>query len=415
MTCKEGVEAASVNGARRKKLWELDTSFHCPIVGTCLTIAELRRLHRKAGKFTQQPCLTDYDAHVAFVSAASQPMHATKLLQKTLDKKFQVAIKQFSKAKHSDELSRLWDEAVANGAIAGPFWAVLTHPASSEELIHSVYGEVHMLSHLAGASTRADLRRLTFLEKRSAELKEAQQKANARAARQVAEHREIIQSLNRRLARALEAERQLKKLRERLSMLESGQELKALKKQNNGLLKKLARETERADEAEQGILEWSRLAKEAQERFANLQAELDSRPPHATRADSLPNDAHASDQSCPPGCGADAQLSGRCILYVGGRSKLTPHLRALVERHGGSFMHHDGGLQEGPARLCGLLEQADAVLCPLDCISHDAHARVKRFCKQRDKPVVMLRSAGLSSFAKGLTECFGIPISQPPL
>ena len=33
---------------RRRKLWEIGNKYHCPIVGTCLTVDELRKLARRA-------------------------------------------------------------------------------------------------------------------------------------------------------------------------------------------------------------------------------------------------------------------------------------------------------------------------------------------------------------------------------
>ena len=42
------------------------------------------------------------------------------------------------------------------------------------------------------------------------------------------------------------------------------------------------------------------------------------------------------------------------------------------------------------------------MLCPVDCVSHGACLRAKRFCKRAAKPFVPLRSAGLSSFVGGL-------------
>ena len=44
---------------RRTKLWELDHRFHCLVIGTYLTIDELRRLARKAG-LRMDTKMTDY-------------------------------------------------------------------------------------------------------------------------------------------------------------------------------------------------------------------------------------------------------------------------------------------------------------------------------------------------------------------
>jgi len=95
-------------------------------------------------------------------------------------------------------------------------------------------------------------------------------------------------------------------------------------------------------------------------------------------------------------------LCGRRIIYVGGGARLMPHLQALVERANGIFIHHDGGVEENSKRLGDVLARGDAVLCPVDCVSHGACQTAKRVCKQRSKAFVPLRRSGLSSFVNGL-------------
>ena len=79
-------------------------------------------------------------------------------------------------------------------------------------------------------------------------------------------------------------------------------------------------------------------------------------------------------------------------------------MRSLVEHANGTFIHHDGGIEENGRRLVELLAMGDAVLCPVDCVSHGACRLAKRVCKQRAKAFVPLRSSSLSSFASGLRE-----------
>ena len=100
--------------------------------------------------------------------------------------------------------------------------------------------------------------------------------------------------------------------------------------------------------------------------------------------------------------GAAVDLCGRRVAYVGGRAGIVGHFRALVERLNGHFIHHDGGIEDHEGQLGRILGQADVVLCPVDCVSHRACLRAKRFCKRTAKPFVPLRSVGLSSFVTGL-------------
>jgi hypothetical protein len=104
--------------------------------------------------------------------------------------------------------------------------------------------------------------------------------------------------------------------------------------------------------------------------------------------------------ACPTA--APASLSGLTLLYVGGRS--VGHLRALAERQGAAFLHHDGGLEDRSGLLGGLVSRADVVAFPVDCISHEAVTNLKRLCRQMAKPFMPLRSSGMGSFAATLNK-----------
>ncbi|MDA3786803.1 MAG: DUF2325 domain-containing protein [Deltaproteobacteria bacterium] len=106
--------------------------------------------------------------------------------------------------------------------------------------------------------------------------------------------------------------------------------------------------------------------------------------------------------ACPPKDCPGPTLCHKRILYVGGMHNMIPHYKKLVEQSGAQFSHHDGGREKSKTALHNLLKRADAVLCPVDCVSHDACLRVKKMCKRHCKPFVMMRGAGLSSLAQGL-------------
>jgi hypothetical protein len=95
-------------------------------------------------------------------------------------------------------------------------------------------------------------------------------------------------------------------------------------------------------------------------------------------------------------------LCGKRLLYVGGRRSLVYRYREVVELLGGELVHHDGGEEDRVGRLAPVVAGVDAVLCPIDCVSHGACLQAKQFCKNYMKPFVPLRSAGLSSLARAL-------------
>jgi len=104
-------------------------------------------------------------------------------------------------------------------------------------------------------------------------------------------------------------------------------------------------------------------------------------------------------------------LSGRLILYVGGRHQHVSHLRRIIESHNGAFVHHDGGVEQSLSKLSAQLERADAVLFPVGCVSHAAQDRVKSLCRRFDKPFRPLRSTGIAAIVAALDSVAARPMS----
>ncbi len=161
----------------RKKLWEHD-DYQCPILGTCLSMAELRKLARKLD-LSLPPGASDYDVHVQFVRLARREGPVAQYLNKYLDRKYRKDVRAFHKIGDQTALEALWRLSVKAGDVPGPFWALMSHPGVSGPLLTRVFGEVHMLSHLMGAANRADLKRLTGLERRVDELGQALSRVQA--------------------------------------------------------------------------------------------------------------------------------------------------------------------------------------------------------------------------------------------
>jgi hypothetical protein len=90
------------------------------------------------------------------------------------------------------------------------------------------------------------------------------------------------------------------------------------------------------------------------------------------------------------------------VLYVGGRTNQVPQLKAVVERIGDVFLHHDGGIEHSMTLLPGLIGRADIAMFPIDCISHDAMGTVKRQCRLTGTPFVPLRLSSLACLLSGL-------------
>lgn len=374
---------AGPGGSRRRRLWELPAHCHCPVVGVCLPLGALRRL---LGKVIEVPAgADDYALHVRCVSECGQRNALSELLQRELEQRGQLAVRRFAAAKCSEAVAALWCEAVARGDIAAALWAALTHPRCDEALTERLYREVHMLQHQAGAAVRADTERL-----------------QARAAQGEAALRELaaLQERQRRLQEERTAELEL--------LQAQAMRLRAELIGRDSLLASLRAELERLRASAPDLASRAELAQrlaDATERNRELarrlseQAWAEARRP-AAEASSSPVPAEppvtaAPEPDAPP-------LVDKAVLCVGGRDSAVTVYRELVERHGGRFVHHDGGREDGTRQLDAVLGAADLVICQTGCMSHNAYWLVKNHCKRTGKPCVYLERSGSRSFAQAL-------------
>ncbi len=388
---------------QRRKLWEVRPDLHCSILGTCLSYADLLKIGRRAGYVPKEQA-SEYEVHKYFVHCAEEPDRLARLMQKMLDAKYRAAIHASRNAQCGASLEAFWSAALARGDIPGPYWALVTHPLVTDELLVRAFGEVHMLSHLTGAANRADAKRLTSLEATLAETRRSLAAQVAEQRRAAAQHADEVAGLERRLKTAEADEAARAAAEARLSELESGAAHRALVRANATLGANLeaSRRACESVQARYGDLEQevSELRQANREGAASLEALRNecSALEAIVQADNIDSAERA--RTTRPAI----DLCGRRIAYVGGRASTVGHFRAVVEGLNGRFSHHDGGVDDNIGRLGGVLSQADVVLCPVDCVSHGACLKAKTFCKRTAKPFVPLRTAGLSSLVRGLHE-----------
>lgn len=376
------------------RIWELADKLLCPVIGTCLPIDEVRRLARKHG--AAPAAASAFEAHVAVIKLCKSRSPLAQDVQRNLDRRHVLWVGRFEKAGTPEEVLSTWRAALERGEAAGALWGAVTCRAATDELLQQVYEDIHMFSHQMGAGARADLNRLRALEGEVAELTAQAGRARERSEKVLAGRAMRIRFLEQRVA-LLEAEaRQMDDLRRQLDELASGRQVALMERAltaAEGEIADLTRKAGRAEALEAGLDESRAEAERLAEALARTEAERDAL--ERLLAMSAGCDACDLEGEC-------LNFAGRRLLCVGGRAHLQAQYRALVERVGGVLACHDGGREEAMARLPELLGQADAVICPVDCVSHAAYHQLKRHCKQTDKPCVLLRSSGLGSFAEGL-------------
>jgi len=401
----EDLTQSKKRSVARKKLWQLDSTLHCSVMGTCLSLEELRYFSAKL-KIDELKSGTDYALHRFFVQAVKSNSYQTKYINKYLDRKYQSTIRKLVKAKSEIMLKTFWDEAVAQGDITAAYWALVTHPRTTDELDERVYGEVHMLSHLSGATVRSDRQELHQLQDLTRDMQKQLSEVNSELKRQVEEKNDVVKQLAAQVKKTQLAEQKHKQYEKRFNELQETniEHLKHLLEESEI---KLASQEKQKERIEANAIKWKSLALQSGDQYLELQKQHDQqiaeRDILETAFQELVTQSSAS-CSGKVACQKNSNLCGRCILYVGGRSRQCANFRALVEQQNGQFLHHDGGLHSGRSRLGKLLPQADAVLCPLDCVSHDAAYKIKKYCKQNSKKLIWLPRSSLAAFMRGLTE-----------
>lgn len=374
-------------GHRRSKIWDISPHFHCSIVGTCLSAAELRQFFVKLGEADAKTA-TDHVLHGRGVRAAGQHDLAGKLLHKALDKRHEPAIKRFAKASTVAEVRELWLQALDQGDIPGAYWAVLTHPAADRPLIQEVFGEVHMLSHMVGTSNRVDIARLRKLER---DLGERDEKIARQEARLMAAANERSELLRRVEGLEIEISRRAVSDQARPDP-QAGAAMSALAQRFDAEKAHAQALAARLREAEEQVLAERKRNAELADREDHLQGEL------SALEDALRLGKPDDDRPAP----IARDLQDLTLLYVGGRPKLLDQLKVLAAGRGGLLLAHDGGIEDNAALLPGLISQADAAFFPVDCISHHAAGQVKKLCRDAGKPYIPLRTASLASFVAAI-------------
>ncbi len=374
-------------GSRRRRLWELPGHSHCPVVGVCLPMPALRRLADKIGGLPTK--LDDYELHCTAVNESKRRSPLAEALQRELDRRGLLLLRQAAKAKNEAALAQWWRDASSAKDLGGVLWATLTHAHCTPALEDRVLAEVHMLQHQVGMATRVELARFEALIDENAVLARDLAQAQQRCQRQADDYTRRAQShdadLQRARAENIARSHELAQASEQVQVLQQAQpdlaERQQLQQDNLALSRRLA-DLQRSQQAAE------QQAERQRQRIDELEALLAAR----RRAD-----VEAAAPTELP-----AWLSERAVLCVGGRSASVPVYRQVIERTGGRFLHHDGGTEDSPHKLDATLAAADLVICQTGCVSHDAYWRVKDHCKRTGKRCVFVEAPSRAALERAL-------------
>lgn len=383
------------------KVWQLPHTLHCSIIGTCLTMTELKKIAAK-GQLLINKNISDYDLHRVVISAAEYDCKFSRDLQKHLNDKYAISIRKLKALKKESEYMDYWNQACEESNMAGALWALMQSAKLSNEKVQQIYGEVHMMSHLAGSQERASLQKTKKILTKNRKLeKKARQDSQF--------YNDILQDKRNFEKKVVVQKLEIEKLKEELLNIHSTKVL-SLRKDNVLLLKKIRQFQEKQQLASELAERWKTLALKTENRNLSLEqaiVSLEKNLEDGFHENNPLRDSQYHGSACPVdsnnNCdGKDEDLCGDCVLYVGGRNKAAHVFNQIVKKRNGTFLHHDGGREDNIKYLESMLSRADRVLCPLDCVSHDACSRIKAYCTKNKKPLVFLPKQSVSAFKFGL-------------
>ncbi len=363
--------------SKRYRMWEIPGTVHCSIVGTCLDRRDINALIRK-GRLQVRPDTQEYQIHGFFVQQACRPGTLSQLMQKTLDKKYAPQVARVGKLRDPAAQRAYWDDACAKGQVAGAYWALLSHRHVSDDVRNAAYGDVHMLSHFMGGLNRVDAQQLWAAERRVADLEARLNRVRRQAEAAQAERDARIASL--------EAEvHQMRAVCVRLQPSPAAR--------RDACTITSSKQERRRRQQERRLQAARARVHDQTEEIAALKAQIAKL--ELLPVCPIPQDGSAARPD-------DCPLEACRLLYVGGRPSAVPHLKNGAAKRQAELLHHDGGVEHSLQQLEHLVERADLVFCPVDCVSHGACLLARELCKRANKPFVPLRSASLSHFRMAL-------------
>lgn len=363
---------------RRLMLWEIGGSMQCSVLGTCLSEDDLLGAIRKSGASLEAD-YTSYDLHAHCVKMATTANALSKTLHKLLDKRYAGALRLIARAETAREIADQWIRLRDSGQIGAGYWAIMSHTHVPSEIVTLAFGEVHMLSHLQGRGARDMAVQVAEMERRNAEMEARLRRAEAARADAFAERDAALSELAARAAQPVAAAPRA----EEPSQPSSVRRRDASAGKRDRVLA-AARARARQAEAENASL---RAAMAALERGQRVDI---ARAPAGCE--------------CCPSASAPCGLDGRRILYLGGRKNVLPHLKSAAEAREAILLVHDGGMEDSAHRIEELVGGCDAVVCPIDCVSHGACKLAKVLCRRFNKPFLPIPSSSRSGFERALDQ-----------
>jgi hypothetical protein len=365
--------------SKKLAIWHVPSHQLCTLIGFCIDVPYIRKLRKRFPTITANfEGETDYELHAFCVNACLDKNILSMHLNKYLKRSYQTIVSALRQQRTDEAVEAFWRSADLNDdrQIAGFCWAILTSQYVSPRTKEKLYGEMHMLSHSSGQLLRNEQKKMSI---ENVQLLLEQPKHARALLRQQARYdnqKEITKALKN----------QIVNLKQQL-LVKSSKTSALSESETNELLKNYEKTI------------WSQHSQmvQLQTKLTLQEEQYDELKASQANNTELEIDAEDSNTEVIP---SDSDLCGKSILYVGGFSRHKNRFKQLIESINGQFLYHDGGMQQSNQLLNTMVKKADAVFCPIDCISHNAVGRIKSLTKIACKDCIFLRSPSLTSFKK---------------
>jgi len=385
--------AAEMND-RLNHIWNIHSSFKCPVIGACLDINEHRKVLKRAK--CQIKKLKPHQLHRMIMENLNDQNRISQKVDSYLRYKYRDSIAELADL-DEDEFFAIWKKAIQSGKMDEVFYIAAMRTDLPTEYMEDIFGETHMLCHANLAEvmwSRRDVQKQAEVNQKISKLlkqekmrNRALKKENTATTAALSETRILLQRIKAGSDRAEPKDKDVEK-----------NEIKnnALKGSLRTLENKYSRQIDQVRCLER---EKRRLQIELFDIQSTNNILADEVKQLISQISFVVTSGNKCDETCP-----QYQLCAKRILIVGGMTKMKHMYRQLVESSGGEFDYHDGYMKNGSQNIEALVMRSDLILCPVNCNSHGACKKVKKLCRKHSKSIKMLPSSSLSSISSALVE-----------
>lgn len=379
----------------RRRSWEIDIHFRCPVVGLCLAFSEQKQLLKKVGIPVKRK--GPFEIHEILVGHSETENPLSRRMDSYLSRKFSREAEALQALGENDFLDH-WRSSFRTGEIKAVFRVAATRVDLSHATRREIFGDIHMEMHDT-VERVARLKRLLVFEQ-TLRQKAVEKYKNDTDLRNVLQRENAdLQSAVRKLTvNLLAVEREKTALDEEIMRLKGNAH--AILDQENQRLR------ENIEDLSRTVSEYKRrfsVQEQENRRLAERWASQNDLSAHLQEQMGAVLQQCRKMSRCEESC-PSFDLCRKRVLIVGGVTRMESLYRELIEGSGGVFDYHDGNLKNGSKKLESRLKRADVVFCPINCNSHAACQMVKKLAKKYSKPIQLLASSSLN----GVSQVLGV-------